>query len=734
MKTLLLLAAVFYSMEVYSQSYFISFKGSGASTSVSTVRVENLTREASVEFSGKAILCLTYATSAGSTAATQPNLKIYPNPVTESAMLEFIAPFPGDAGLKIINLAGITLAGTGMFLENARHAFLITGLPQGIYIVSIEGKGYRYSGRLVSNNTKGGSPAIQKILEGSGNLYPGPELRESRNVFADTIVMEYKTGDRLKFTAKSGEFSTVVIDIPGSDKVMDFEFIPCTDIDGNNYKVVKIKDNYWMAENLRTTRYTNGVPIMHVTDDIIWERSGDYEERDFYCYYDDDTVKRNKFGNLYNFRAAGSEQTRGICPADWHIVNSIELLDAIKLYEPEAYVLEEVLRAGGAFKESGTASWNPPNTGATNESGFSALPGGIRDIAFTGLGNFGSWWLGYGHGFRLDNSSRRLDYWWDRYSGGHSIRCARDLVATGPAGSVQLTTAVSGGNVYNEGGSSVIRKGVCWGTEEATLKGAHTNDGNGPGPFTSHLTGLLPGTRYYLRAYAINQKDTLYGKQIIFNTRVADVDGNLYKTVTIGRQTWLAENLRTTKFNDGTPLLYVPDNSAWESLYMSSTRPAYCWLDNDPKNKEVYGAIYDFRALGDYRLIEEEHNKNLCPAGWHVPGGNEWFELVSFFDPKAYYKKGSNDAFQGPVSDTAGIFLSEAGYEHWKVENNPATNETGFTNLPAGARMQNGVFVNDRGYYSTFKASETWSIWTKQVGFVHGHPGRGYSVRCIKDN
>lgn len=727
MKTLLLLAAVFCSVEVYSQSYFISFKGSGASTSVSTVRVENLTRETSVEFSGKAILCLTYATSAGSIAVNKPDLMIYPNPVTESAVLEFTAPVPGDAALKIINMTGITLAGAGMFLENARHAFLITGLPQGIYVVSIEGKGYRYSAKLVSNNTSGGSPAIQKILGGSGNLYPGPEPRDSRNVLTDTIVMEYKTGDRLKFTAKSGEFSTVVIDIPGSDKVMDFEFVPCIDIDGNNYKVVKINNNYWMAENLRTTRYNNGIPIMHVTNNVIWERSGDYEERDFYCYYNDDTVKRDKFGNLYNFRAAGSEQTRGICPVDWHIVNSIEFLDAIKLYEPDAYVLDEVLRAGSAFKETGTVNWDAPNTGATNESGFSALPGGIRNSAFTGLGNFGSWWLGYGHGFRLGNNSRRVDYWWDRYSGGHSIRCARDLVATRSAGSVQLTTAESGGNVYNDGGSRVIMKGVCWGTEEASLNGAHTSDGSGLGPFTSHLTGLFPGTRYYLRAYAINQKDTLYGKQIIFNTRVADVDGNLYKTVTIGRQTWLAENLRTTKFNDGTPLLYVPDNAMWESLYMSSTQPAYCWLDNDPKNKEVYGAIYDFRALGNYRLIEEEHNKNLCPVGWHVPSGIEWFQMISSVDYRAVER-------QGPVSDTAGIFLSEAGDKHWKIENNPSTNETGFTNLPGGARMQNGVFVKDRGYYSDRNASGTWTIFTKQVGFVHGHPGKGYSVRCIKDN
>jgi hypothetical protein len=96
---------------------------------------------------------------------------------------------------------------------------------------------------------------------------------------------------------------------------------------------------------------------------------------------------------------------------------------------------------------------------------------------------------------------------------------------------------------------------------------------------------------------------------------VKDIDANVYKTVNIGKQVWMAENLKTTKYNDGSTIPLVTENTAWESL----TTPAYCWYNNDIANKEVYGALYNL-----YAVITNK----LCPIGWHVPSNKEWTTLA----------------------------------------------------------------------------------------------------------
>ncbi len=194
---------------------------------------------------------------------------------------------------------------------------------------------------------------------------------------------------------------------------------------------------------------------------------------------------------------------------------------------------------------------------------------------------------------------------------------------------------------------------------------------------------------------------------------VTDIDGNVYHPVKIGIQVWLIENLRTTHYRNGDPIPEVPATSRWGR----SDSGACCNYNNMMQNSLIYGKLYNWPAVHDQR--------NLCPAGWHVPDENEWATLVSFAGGET----------------TAGGRLKEFGFSHWLAPNTAATNETGFTALPAGYRNDTGVFANmNRSaiFWSTtsYDPSHAWYHYTYydyQVMFkdFYHNKAHGFSVRCI---
>lgn len=197
-------------------------------------------------------------------------------------------------------------------------------------------------------------------------------------------------------------------------------------------------------------------------------------------------------------------------------------------------------------------------------------------------------------------------------------------------------------------------------------------------------------------------------------TAVKDVDGNTYLSIVIGKQTWMAENLKTTRLNDGTPIKLVSDEKTWSSV----NYPAYCFYENEPKNKEVYGILYNWFTVD---------TKKLCPKGWHVPSDNEWKELTDFL---------------GDII-TAGDKLKEAGTTHWKNYFSQATNEFDFTALPAGMRYNTGVFPDFGNDYAVWWSSTRANITLAWNRGLHNSTSRifrgcdeiqsGFSVRCIMD-
>jgi uncharacterized protein (TIGR02145 family) len=163
------------------------------------------------------------------------------------------------------------------------------------------------------------------------------------------------------------------------------------------------------------------------------------------------------------------------------------------------------------------------------------------------------------------------------------------------------------------------------------------------------------------------------GRQVNETTSLASADYTIdsrdneqYKTVKIGNQIWMAENLRSTKFNDGTAIPFIEDKKTWRKL----TVPAYCVYDNDmDKHKMIYGNLYNWYVV---------NMGKLCPAGWHVPTHDEWTALSVYLGGES----------------VAGGKLKETGTIHWKSSNDGATNESGFTALPGGIRNLYGNFVN----------------------------------------
>jgi uncharacterized protein (TIGR02145 family) len=241
------------------------------------------------------------------------------------------------------------------------------------------------------------------------------------------------------------------------------------------------------------------------------------------------------------------------------------------------------------------------------------------------------------------------------------------------------------------------------------------------------LTDLKTGTNYYYRVKVVSKDGTTYGSEVSFTTSttkpsvivfrpdknygsVTDIDGNIYKTILIGTQTWMAENLKTTKFNDRTVISFINNGTAWQSL----STPGYTWYNYD---SVAYGALYNWYAVSTGRL---------CPTGWHVPGDAEWTTLTG-------YLGGEN---------VTGGKLKEPGVTHWFSPNAGATNESGFTALPGGYRSNYGTFTSIRrtGFWWSSTEASSFDAYCRSMDYTYASIDRsssnkvnGFSIRCIKD-
>jgi uncharacterized protein (TIGR02145 family) len=294
------------------------------------------------------------------------------------------------------------------------------------------------------------------------------------------------------------------------------------------------------------------------------------------------------------------------------------------------------------------------------------------------------------------------------------------LSASYAASGVTSLISYTGGNGGTHDGQVISSTGVTGLT--ATLQAG--NFANGSGSLTYTITGTPSTSGAATFVLKIGEKACSLISTVNlaptsgFGPNINDNDGNTYKTVYIGTQQWMAENLKTAKYNDGTGIPNVTENTQWTNL----TTGAYAYYNNDTANNAKYGKLYNWYAVSP----TTNGNKNVCPTGWHVPTDAEWTVLTDYL---------------GGLS-VAGGKMKEVGTTSWNSPNIQATNSSLFTGLPGGFRYGNGYYftINYNGNWWSSSESNTSNVWYRSLYSFSGNAvsydvGKedGLSVRCLRD-
>ena len=219
----------------------------------------------------------------------------------------------------------------------------------------------------------------------------------------------------------------------------------------------------------------------------------------------------------------------------------------------------------------------------------------------------------------------------------------------------------------------------------------------------------------------------------LFKKKIKDIDGNVYTEIKIGKQVWMVENLRTTKFNDGSSIANITSEEQWND----ASRPGYCWYDNDIDNKNTYGALYNWYAVV---------SGILCPKGWHVPSDAEWTQLEEYLIANGYNYDGTTtgDKIAISMASTTGWAASDGSgaIGNTNTAYDAYRNKSGFSALPGGSRDGDGGFGGVGVYGAWWSSTEykTNYAWTRTLhyylSYVNGYyllKEAVFSVRCLRD-
>lgn len=418
-KVILLFLLIFAISETYAQNYQISFAGTGSSAIVDSVKVENLTQCIDTIINGSDILNLTASLGVNEINNDEENaLHIFANPNSGTCLFDFKTISQGQATIELYSITGKRIFQVKEILSKGHNTFSLSGICSGVYLLKIESDKYSCTERIVSSNTSSDIAQIRRI---------GATISTDKQItFSNTektihfknekslLNMQYNSGDILKLTGFSeGHYRTIFMFVPSDDTTVTFMFLACTDADNNDYSVVKINTKIWMAENLRTIKYNNGDTIPKVDNDLAWSS---LTIGAFNWYNNDSSTYAPSYGALYNWFAV---QTGNLCPSGWHVPDDAEWSELTTSLGGEFV-------AGGKLKESCSGIFECSSLNFINESGWTGLPGGIRDSIgmFEFFGFDGFWW---------SSTEIDSDHSWSRYlwCGNNSIFRKEDIKASG---------------------------------------------------------------------------------------------------------------------------------------------------------------------------------------------------------------------------------------------------------------------------------------------------------------
>jgi uncharacterized protein (TIGR02145 family) len=486
-----------------------------------------------------------------------------------------------------------------------------------------------------------------------------------------------------------------------------------------NLESLTIGSQVWSQKNLDVDHYCNGDPIPQVQDPAEWAKL----TTGAWCYHNNLTDMGVVYGKLYNQYAVNDP--RGLAPEGWHIPSDDEWKELESFLGIEDSELNfEGWRGGfegGKLKEFGNEHWISPNAGATDVTKFTALPGGMRDEngVFNDEGYGGNWWTS-----TLTTSTKGIQRSLSGKEGGigrsqsscrtgMSIRCLKNVDYDIPMiTSISPVTSRIGDvvSIYGSGFGQFQGPSFVSINSLKLVKSAYINWGS------NQIQVVMPkGTESGKISVTVYQQKSNEASFYIYEKgTVKDVDGNTYNTIKIGKQWWMAENLKVTKYNNGDAIFEEKNPDKWTVL----TKGASCYYDNDLEKLAVYGRLYNWFALKDTR--------GLAPKGWHIPTDEEWSELYEYLGG----------------AGIAGGKLKEKGTAHWSSPNMGATDILDFKALPGGCRYKEGTYMSlmNSGFWwsSSINSNDNIGYFSLRYNYPtidwHGFDAEGgCSIRCVKD-